>query len=272
MAMKLNARLLVWLSAALLATGVAQQPPSNKAVVAGLNLTLQACNLSGDVLTCTVEVQNPQDKTITLSINANSVQALTASGWLYLGQASASSLKLAPKGKATLKLTFRGVNTPSALFAMIQVGDARFRGVVVPGSLQLAAKEGYCLFYQGWSDGLVCHLARANETDTDITLRVDPRESFVISDVGARYMGTRVVLGQTLYDYNATVDLTVPAHTTTRVGVMFVEGGLSKLSYRPEQVQMVRFKVSGGFLELRNVPVRYCGTDANEACTSLQPF
>ncbi|WP_157202863.1 hypothetical protein [Calidithermus chliarophilus] len=244
--------------------------------MAGLNLTLQGCSLSGDTLNCTVEVANPQGKAVSLSIAPASVQALTASGWLYQGQASAGSLRLGPGGKTTLRLSFRGVDNPSGLFAMIQVGEARFLGVAVPGAPRLAARDGYCFYFDSMSfqeDGrFVCHLTVANDTDTDLKLRLDPGQSFVVTELGSRYLGTRVVLGERWHDYGSPVDLTVPARTTTRLGVVFEEARFGQQNYPLQKVQLIRFKVGGGFLELRDAPVRYCGAEANKKCGSSQPF
>lgn len=274
--MKLSPRFFVWLSAlALLAAG-AQKAPTNRAAMAGLNLTLQGCSLSGDTLNCTVEVANPQSKAVSASLTPASVQALTASGWLYQGQASAGSLRLGPGGKTTLRLSFRGVDNPSGLFAMIQVGEARFLGVMVPGAPKLVAKDGYCSYYAEHefdrNNDLFCHLTIANDTDTDLKLRLNPNQSFVVTELGSRYLGTNVVLGERSWDDGRIVDLTVPARTTTRLGVVFDEAKYGQQAYLLQKVQLIRFQVGGGFLELRDAPVRYCGEEANRMCDSFQPF
>jgi len=267
-------KLLVWFLAFILLAAVAQKGPTNQASMAGLNLTLKGCTLSGDTLRCTVEVSNPQTKAISANITPASVVALTASGWLYQGQASTNSLKLGPGGKTTLTLTFRGVNDPSGLFAMIQVGEARFLGVVVPGAPKMVAKDGYCFFLSSLADsGLVCHLNVSNDTDTDLTLRLYPRASFVVSELGAIYEGTKVVLGERLFKFNEAVDVTIPARTTTRLGVLFGEAQFGQQrGYLLQKMQLVRFQVSGGYFELRDVPVKYCGQNNDSDCYSLQPF
>lgn len=269
--MKPNPRLLVWLSALVLLATWAQQGPSNKASMAGLTLTLQGCVLDEGKLNCTVEVVNTQNKAISVNISPGSVQALTASGWLYQGQASATTLKLAPKGKTTLRLSFQGVNDSSGLFAMIQVGEARFLGVLASGTSRLAAKDGYCFYYTWSGNVLTCHLSVHNDTDTDVRVRLYPKESIVVSDLGATYVGTHWVVGER-YNDSPVLDVSIPARTTTRLGVMFNEARFGQQNYLPQKVQVVRFKVSGGFLELRDVPIRYCGAEEKNACNSLNPF
>lgn len=263
-------RFLVWFSALTLLAAVAQKGPTNQAGMVGLNLTLTGCTLSGDTLRCTVEVSNPQTKAISVNITPASVVALTASGWLYQGQVSTNSLRLGPGGKTTLTLTFRGVNNPSGLFAMIQVGEARFLGVVVPGAPRMAAQDGYCFY--AW-ERLVCHLNVRNDTDTDLTLRLNPIASFVISELGATYTGKAVVLGEKRFSDREAVDVTIPARTTTRLGVVFAEAHISdQQGYLLQKMQLVRFQVSGGYFELRDVPVKYCGQNADSPCYSWQPF
>lgn len=268
--MRFVLKVLPWFLLVLLGAS-AQQGPTNKASMAGLNLTLQGCRLSGDILTCTVEVSNPHTKPMSTTIAPNTVLALTTSGWLYQGQVSAGTVRLNPGGKTTLNLTFRGVNNPTGLFAMIQVGDARFLGVMTPGATKLMASDGYCIYW-GPYDGMVCHVTIANDTDADLNLRVFPNQSFVITDLGARYLGARVVLGQSQYDYNTPVDVTVPARTATRIGIRFSEANYAAQLYLPQKVQLIRIQVGGGFLELRDAPVRYCGEDGKSPCGSLQPF
>lgn len=270
--MRFIVKVLPWFLLVLLGAS-AQQGPTNKASMAGLNLTLQGCRLSEDRLTCTVEVSNPHTKAMSATIAPNSVLALTASGWLYQGQVSTSTVRLNPGGKTTLNLTFRGVNNPTGLFAMIQVGDARFLGVLVPGATKLTAHDGYCVYWVwGYDRGMVCHVAIANDTDSELKLRVFPNESFVITDLGARYRGDLVVLGQTGYERNQPVDITLPARTTTRIGIWLSEAKYSNQRYLPEKVQLIRIQVGGGFIELRDAPVRYCGEDKKEPCESPQPF
>jgi len=263
---------LFWLLASASLLAGAQKEPTNREGMAGLNLTLTECTLTGDILRCTVEVTNPQPKAISVNIPPSSVLAITSSGWLYQGQASASSLRLDPNNKTTLTLTFRGLKDPFGLFALIQVGEARFLGVVVPGAPTLTAVDGYCFYYTSFplARRLACHLNARNDTGSDLLLRLNPFESFVISELGSKYAGTHVVIGERTTD--AITDVVIPARTTTRIGVVFAANYGQQSGFLLQRMQLVRFKVSGGFLELREVPVKYCGPKENEPCGSWQPF
>jgi len=267
---------LVWLLlfASLLAG--AQKGPTNQAGMAGLSLTLTGCTLAGDTLRCTVEVVNPQPKAISVNIAPASVLAVTSSGWLYQGQVSASSLRLDPNKRTTLTLTFRGVKDSPGLFALIQVGEARFLGVVVPGAPKLTAKGGYCFYGRLWGFGdtwqLACHLDVSNDTGSDLLLRLNPLESFAISELGSKYAGVRVVVGEEFREYGEMADLTIPAGTVTRIGVIFDARYGQQQGFLLQKMQLVRFRVGGGFLELRDVPVKYCGQEADKPCDSWQPF
>jgi hypothetical protein len=253
--------------AVLLAASMAlgQKPPTNKSTLAGMTLTLQGCSqaaVNAD-LVCTVEVVNPSQKVLQAQINPSTVQALTSTGWLYQGRASTTSLQLKPGAKTTLRLVFPRVDNPTGIYAMIQVGDARFLGVVVPGAPKVTASDGFCSYLnRGYSRPyFACYLEVTNDTDNDLNLRLYTRESFVITESGDRFWGEFVGQGT---DGNDTGDYLIPAKGKGRLIVNF--GRYQVPFYMMNKVQLIRFRVGAGFLEMRDARMAYCGQNADQAC------
>lgn len=269
--MKKVVLLAFWVLVMAFSAGWAQKGPTNTSSMGGLTFSLKGCSLSGANLTCTVEVSNPNNKAISVSLPPASVQALTATGWLYQGRVSSTSVQLRPGAKTELRLTYPGVDNPTGIYSMIQVGEARFLGVVVPGAPKLAVSSGYCFFTSGAGgmtiySGYTCILDIANDTDTDLKITLNAGQSYVVTELGSQYFGERTLIGGQYSD--AVREITIPGRTVFRVGVVF--GPREFKLY--EKAQLVRFQVGGGFWEMRNVPMRYCGQQQNEACGSPEPF
>lgn len=237
---------------------LAQRGPSRESDAYGLKWVLESCQLQNRNLTCTVKVTNPGQRLLELLIPPDGVMAITSLGRLYPGQALPNFLRVNPGQTTQISLGFSGIPESTDFFPAIRVGEAFFLGVSVPiPSEKVSVSRVECgIGNLGVAMKIKCSLTLMNHDEKDFNLLFFPGQSFTTLDTGMTHYGA----GSREAGYSDRASVLIPARGEASITVFFDANmeGFKASGYFPKRAKVLRIKVQDGWIDLRDVPFRYC--------------